>query len=334
MDAIEQIEYYYEKGWTDGLPVVPPSEKTVAAMLESAQLAGDDVIGEISERNTKVTADKVAINAVMAGCLPEYMPVVVSVMKGLCHPDFGYHGPATSTGGASIAIIVNGPIVQKLGINTKDNLFGPGCRPNMTIGRAVRLIMMNAINTRPGKLDRSTMGTAGKISFCFGENEADSAWAPLHVERGFQADESTTTIFACDSTIQVYNHFNSDPEPLLIAMADAISNMGSMSIVGRQQVILVFAGEHNKIIKDCGWSKQQVRQTVYDHATRTVAELKKAGRLPGQVEDGDESTVYRAVLEPDDLVLVSAGGEVGSFSACLPGWGSKKITQTITTPIV
>ena len=158
-EAAALIELYYEKGWTDGLPVIPPSESSVNAMLTAAGLDGNSVVGEVNVRNTQITAQKVAINAVMAGCLPEYMPVVISAVKGLCHEDFGYHGVATSTGGASVVIIVNGPVAAGLGINAKDNAFGPGYRPNMTIGRALRLLMMNAINTRPGKLDRSTLGS-------------------------------------------------------------------------------------------------------------------------------------------------------------------------------
>ncbi|MBF0277536.1 MAG: hypothetical protein HQM13_07095 [SAR324 cluster bacterium] len=333
MEAIELIEQYYQKGWTDGLPVVPPNENAIKQMLAAAGLNGGDVVAEISLRNTKITAEKIAINAVMAGCLPEYLPVVISAVKGLSHEKFGYHGPATSTGGASIVVIVNGPVAQKLKINSKDNVFGPGCRANMTIGRAIRLLMMNTINTRPGILDRSTLGSPGKISFCFAENERDSAWEALHVERGFAKETSTTTVFAAESAIQVYNQLSNNPEPLLISMADAIANLGSKNIVGQQQVVLVIAGEHMQIMKKCEWSKAKVREFVFAHATRTLAELKKAGRLPGAIEPGDESKLRHAVLDARDLILVSAGGKVGSFSACLPGWGTKNGTQSVTTMI-
>lgn len=333
MEATELIELYFEKGWTDGLPVVPPNEGSVQAMLAEANLQSGEVVGEISHRNTQITAEKVAINAVMAGCLPEYMPVVVSAVKGLCHEDYGYHGPATSTGGASMVIIINGPIAQKLGINAQDNAFGPGFRANMTIGRALRLVMMNAINTRPGKLDRSTLGTPGKLSFCFAENEADSAWQPLHVERGYREEENTTTIFAAETVIPVYNQLSNDPAPLLLAMADTLSNAGSMNIIGQSQAILVFAGEHMRLMKSLGWSKQQIKEYVYQNATRSIATLKRAGRWPGTIEAGDESNLRHAVTQPDDLVVISAGGRAGSFSACLPGWGSIRSTRTITTPI-
>jgi hypothetical protein len=332
--AAELIELYFQKGWTDGLPVVPPGRESVRAMLDAAGLGEADSVGRVRTRNTTITADKVAINAVMAGCLPEYMPVVVSAVKGICHPDFEYHGSATSTGGASIVIVVNGPIAQKLGINSKDNAFGPGFRANLTIGRALRLLMMNAVNTRPGGLDRSTFGNPGKISFCFAENEEDSPWEPLHVERGFSAEKSTTTVFACESVIQVYNQLSRTPEALLLGMADAMSNMGSMSILGHQDVVVVFAGEHTEVLRESGWSKQQVKQFLFENGKRSIADLKRAGRLPGEATTEDETTYRNGARGPDGIVVVAAGGAVGSFSSCLVGWGTHKSTRTITTPIV
>ena len=308
-----------------------PHEKSVNAMLEAAGLVPDAVVGEIKVRNETVTAQKVAVNAVMAGCLPEYMPVVVSAVKGISHPEFGYHGMATSTGGASVLIVVNGPVAEKLGINAKDNAFGPGFRPNVTIGRAVRLLMMNAINTRPGKLDRSTFGSPGKISFCFAENESANPWEPLHVERGYRSDQSTTTVFAAESSIQIYNQLSRDPEPLLLGMADALSNMGSANIIGQQNVFAVFGGEHTEVLRKSGWSKAQVKQYLYDHARRKVSDLKRTGRLPGEISESDEATWRHVVQEPDAILVVCAGGEAGSFSACITGWGSQSSTQAITT---
>ncbi|MEE8396275.1 MAG: hypothetical protein V3S29_09490 [bacterium] len=332
-DAAELIEAYFEKGWTDGLPVVPPSEDSVGAMLAGAGLDGSEVIGEVEARNTRVTAEKVAINAVMAGCLPEYMPVVVSAVRGLCHPDFCYHGIATSTGGAAVVIIVNGPIAQTLHINATDNAMCPGFRANMTIGRALRLLMMNAINTRPGKLDRSTLGNPGKISFCFAENEAFSPWEPLHVERGYKPNQSTTTVFAAEGTIQVYNQLSHDPEPLLMCFADAMRNYGSMPIMGQQDLVVVVAGEHTEVLRKAGWSKQQVKQFLFDHAKRTQADLKRAGRMSCEIAPADENTWRHVVRKPEDLVVVCAGGRVGNFSACLPGWGSHRGTRSVTTPV-
>lgn len=203
--AAAWIEFYYQQGWSDGLPLVPPTEESVQAMLTAGGLIADEIIGTIAERNAIIPAEKVAINAVMAGCLPEYFPVVLAAVQALCHPDFHYHNPATSTGGSGLAIIVNGPIGPALGINSTNNAFGPGVRANATIGRALRLVMMNVLNTRPGFLDRATLGTPAKYTFCFAENEVNHPWTPLHVERGFRPEESTVTLYASNTLMGVYN---------------------------------------------------------------------------------------------------------------------------------
>ncbi|MBI3993019.1 MAG: hypothetical protein HY342_07080 [Candidatus Lambdaproteobacteria bacterium] len=332
-NAARLIELYYEQGWTDGLPVVPPSEESVGAMLAAAGLRGNDLIGEVFERHARLTADKVAVNAVLAGCRPAYMPVVVAAMRGLLHKDYHYHGAATSTGGSSVAVIVNGPIARELEINSGTNALGPGTRANATIGRAVRLTMMNALNTRAPKLDRSTLGNAGKYSLCFAENEAASPWEPLHVERGFKAGESTVTVFAAEGHIQIYNQLSADAETLCRTMADAMSQLGSMGIVGQPQTVVIFAGEHQEVFRKAGWSRARVRQCLYDHARRTIADAKRAGRLPGRLEPKDESTWRHAVARPEDILMVAAGGDAGAFSACLPGWGSGTLCRAVTTRI-
>jgi len=332
-DAASLIEAYYERGWTDGLPVVPPTEGSVGDMLAAAGLRGGEVIGEIADRNARVTADKVAINAVLAGCRPEYMPVVVAAVKGLCHPDYHYHGPATSTGGATAMLIVNGPIAAKIGMNSRDNVFGPGNRANATIGRSVRLIMMNALNTRPGTLDRSTLGFGGKYTACIAENEVESPWEPLHVERGFRREDSTVTVFAAEAHIQVYNQLSREPEQLCVTMADAMANLGTMNIMGQSQMAVVWAGEHADTFRKAGWTRALVKQALYRHARRTHADLKRAGRMPGPLAPGDESAWRHVVRTPEDFIVVHAGGKAGSFSAVLPGWGNIAATRSVTIPV-
>jgi len=331
-DPAALIEAYYARGWTDGLPVIPPTKTSIAAALAAAGLNGDDVLGEITGRNTVVTADKVAINAVLAGCRPEYMPVVVAAVRGLCHPDFAYHGPASSTGGSAMVLIVNGPIARHLGVNSGNNAFGQGTRANATIGRAVRLIMMNVMNTRPGLLDRATLGNPGKYSFCFAEADEAHPWEPLHVERGYRREQSTVTVYASNSLYQVYNQLARTPEPLLRCFADALSNLGVSNIIGFSQSLIVFAGEHAALLRESRWSKRQVREFLVAHARRSVADFKRAGRLPGAVSVADESTWRYIFDDPGDIALVCAGGRAGSWSACLPGWG-KKWTKSVTTTI-
>jgi len=268
----------------------------------------------------------------MAGCRPEYVPVVVAAVKGLCHPDFAYHGPASSTGGSAMVLIVNGSIVRALGINSGNNAFGQGHRPNATIGRAVRLVMMNALNTRPGLLDRATLGNPGKYSFCFAEHEDDHPWEPLHVSRGLAAHDSAVTVYASNSLYQVYNQLAATPEPLLRCFADALCNLGVPNMKGFNQSLIVLAGEHADVLRTSGWSRRKVQDFLIEHARRTVADFKRAARLPGPVEAADETTWRRLFERADDILLVCAGGRAGSWSACLPGWGNKW-TRAVTVRI-
>src|SRR5262245_56611638 len=331
-DPASLIEAYFERGWTHGLPVVPPTEKSIAEMLAGAALRRDQVLGEIAGRNTVVLAEKVAINAVLAGCRPEYMPVVVAAVRGLCHSDFAYHGPASSTGGSAMALIVSGPVTRRIGLNSGNNAFGQGWRPNATIGRAVRLTMMNVMQTRPGFLDRATLGNPGKYSFCFAEREDDLPWEPFHVARGLGADQSAVTVFASNSLYQVYNQLAAEPEPLLRCFADALSNLGLPNVKGFNQALVVFAGEHAEVLRQSGWARADVQRFLIEHTRRRVADLKRAARLPGEVAPADETTWRYLFEKPDDILIVFAGGRAGSWSACLPGWGNKW-TKAVTTPI-
>src|SRR5438034_4993982 len=196
VEDLDATEFCFQQGWTDGLPVIPPTEDRVWAMLKAANLQPEDQVAFIDNRAVAITAEKVALNAVMAGCRPEYMKVVVAAVKGIGDPAWAYHGPGTSTGGAAVLMIVNGPITRALDINAGDNLFGPGWRANATIGRAVRLVMRNVIGTLPGELDRSSLGHGGKYSFCIAENEVDSPWPAFHTTRGFRSNQNAVTIFA------------------------------------------------------------------------------------------------------------------------------------------
>jgi len=331
-DPAELIEAYFARGWTDGLPVVPPTERAVGAMLAAAGLEADDVVGELPERGAVVTAGKLAINAVLAGCLPEYLPVVVAAVRGLCDPLFAYHGPASSTGGSAIVLVVNGPVARRLGINAGNNAFGQGVRANATIGRAVRLAMMNLLNTRPGLLDRATLGTPGKYTFCFAENEEEHPWQPLHVERGFLPGQSAVTLYASNSLCQVYNQLAATPEPLLLCLADALCNLGTPNLRGYNESMVVLAGEHAALLGRRGWSKRDVQAFLVRHARRTVADLKRAGRRPGALEAGDDRRWKHAFERPEDVLIVCAGGLAGSWSACLPGWGNRW-TRSVTVPV-
>ena len=190
LDPIAAIEFCYRQGWTDGLPVVPPTEARVAAFLGHLERGRDEVLGMVPERRRRVTIEQVVANAVMAGCLPEYAPVVVAAVEAMLQPPFNLVGPSASLGGSAILAIVNGPVAEALQINNRNNLFGAGNRANATIGRAIRLVLMNTCGAIPGLFDRTTLGHPGKYTYCIAENARDSVWLPLHVERGVVPEAS------------------------------------------------------------------------------------------------------------------------------------------------
>lgn len=330
-DTAAAIELYYNKGWTDGFPVVPPTENSIWGMLESAGLAPEDEVAFIENRQVSVTAEKVAINTVMAGCKPEYMPVVAAAIEAIGDPKWGYHGPATSTGGSAVFMVVNGPIARELDINCGDNLFGPGWRANAAIGRAVRLTMRNAIGTIPGRLDRSALGHGGKYSYCIAENEAESPWPALHVERGFRPDQNAVTVFAALAPHQVPNQLSNTPEGVLTTMC-AFMRL-SAGLRGQPQYALIIAGEHMAVMAKAGWSKDDIRQYCFEHSQTSHAEMKRINIMPGAVQPGDETTMHTLVETPQDFIVVAAGSRAGAFSAYIPGWGGKYSSQSVTKEI-
>ncbi len=330
-DAAAAIELSFEKGWTDGLPVVPPTEARIWAMLEAAHLDPDHQITFIPNRQAAVAAEKVAINAVMAGCKPEYMPVVVAATEAIGDPKWGYHGPGTSTAGAAVLIIVNGPFARRLQINSGDNLFGPGWRANATIGRAVRLIMRNVIGSLPGRLDRATLGHPGKYTYVIAENETDSPWPPLHVERGFRPEQSAVTVMAAEAPHQFYNQLSNSAKGILTTLCDDMRISGNS--VGQPQYAIVLAGEHMRTIAADGWSKADIRNFAYEHTHNSVAHLKRTQRLAGAIKPEDETTLRPLVPSPEDILVVAAGGRAGAFSAYIPGWGSKRASESVTKEV-
>ena len=328
-DLNHAIEFCYRQGWTDGLPVVPPTEPAVRAMLDAAGLESGQQIAFITNRQVAVSAEKIAVNAVMAGCLLEYMPVVVAAVEALADPKWGYHGPATSTGGAAVLMIVNGPIAARLGFNSGDNLFGPGWRANATVGRAVRLVMRNVIGTLPGALDRGTVGHPGKYSYVIAENETESPWPPLHVQRGFAAQQSTVTVLAAEGPHQFYNQLSSTATGVLTSLCDDMKHHGSTN--GQPQYVVVLAGEHMRTIANDGWSKADIQKFVFENSQNSLAHLKRVERLAGAVTLEDETTMRPIVPSPEDVLVVAAGGRAGAFSCYIPAWaGGKKSSQGVT----
>jgi hypothetical protein len=330
-DFTQALDLCYRRGWTDGLPVVPPTEPAVRAMLDAAGLEPDTQIAFITNRQVAISAEKVAINAVMAGCLPDHMPVVVAAIEGIADPRWGYHGPATSTGSAAVLMIVNGPIAKRLDFNSGDNLFSPGWRSNATVGRAVRLVMRNVIGTLPGRLDRGTFGHPGRYTYVMAENEAESPWTPLHVERvGCRPTDSAVTVMAALAPIQFYNQLSSTAAGVLGTLCDTMRYPGQ---IGQPNYCVVLAGEHMRTIAADNWSKADIRKFIFENTTNTIAHFKRTARMPGAVKAGDETATRPLVQSPDDLLVVAAGGRAGSFSCYIPGWASRTSSEAVTVVI-
>jgi hypothetical protein len=327
-DAVAANELFQENGWTDGLPILPPTEARVRAFLDAARLAPAAVVGVEPVRRRRITAEKIAIAAVMAGGLPAYMPVVVAIVKAMCVPEFGLHGSTASTGGSAPFIVVNGPIRAAIGMNATHNVLANGSRANATIGRSIRLLIINALDGVPGQLDRSTLGHPGKFTFCIAEDEEDSAWLPLSVERGVPVGASAVTVMAAESPHQIMNDWTREPRELLTTYVAGIrANMLTYSIWAGNYALIV-PKQHRHVLTAAGWSKKDIRDFVFEGARvtrrewRTVGKAAVAGRK-------DEDAVYTALRSPDDLLVVAAGGPAGGFGVIVPPWyGAKALAVT------
>lgn len=322
-DAVAVNEMYQRNGWTDGLPIMPPTEEAVLRFLAAAGLPPDHAIGTEPVRRRRVTAEKLAIAAVMAGCLPEYMPVVRAVIEAMCEPQFGLHGSTCSTGGAAPMLVVNGPIRKQIGMNATHNAFANASRANATIGRAIRLVLLNVLGGVPGQLDRATLGHPGKFTFCLAEDEEDSRWVPLAQERGVPAQTSAVTVMSVQSPHQVMNEWTHDPKEICETYASAVrSNMLGYSI-WEGNYAMVVAKQHRDVFNAAGWSKQNIRDHMFERCQVLRRQWRDVGKgaIAGRK---DEEKAYRALRSPDDLLVIAAGGPAGGFGAIAPPWYGKK----------
>ena len=338
-DSYSDIQdYCWEQGWTDGLPVVPPTEPLVTAML--AGYGGDPgaSLGIMQPKSSEVTLEKLAINSVMAGCLPEYFPVVVAAVKAALHPEFNLAGNAATMGGAAQVLIVNGPIAGELGINGDAACFGPGSRANAAIGRALRLVIRNVGGLVPGEMDKATLSTPGRYSFCFAENEARSPWEPRQVELGYSADDSTVTIAGIRDVYTVMETTSDSGVGVLRTLTGNMQAVGVSSYYSlgtRVQMVVVLCPEHADEIAGAGMSKSDVREYIYSNARMPMGRLKGVAHYgnrnwPAWVDESDPKTQVPIVAKPEDIVVVVAGGD-GRHSAWLSCWGVTRIATEIVS---
>jgi hypothetical protein len=343
-DAFAAIDLFQERGWTDGLPIVPPTEERVDAFLAVAGRGADEVLLELPMTHREVTVRLAAINAVMAGCAPEHFPVIVAAVTGWADPRWGsgddefFYITNSSTGGGGQLVIVNGPIRERLGINGGVNLYGPGSRANATIGRAIRLILINGCGFTPGVVDNACQGHPGKFSFCIAENEEDSPWAPLHVDRGFATDADAITTVSARAPEPVENRMTREPEGILLTIADTMSRMGALTMaVNVPTKVVVMGPEHANTIAGRGWSKQDVKQFLHEHCRKPIADLARIGMT--DVPDDRIVTVggvdhMLGCSGPEDVLLVVAGGNNAGVSSVITTWMyGIPYGDYITTPI-
>ena len=330
-NTVEAIEFYFEQGLTDGLPVVPPTPDSVARFLDAVGMGPGQVVGTIPTRKREITAEKVAINAIMAGCKPEYMPVVTTAISAMCEEKFNLHGTSASTAGTGHMVLVHGPIVKELDINYANNIFGPTKRSNATIGRAIRLIIMNVCGSVPGVLDKSTFGHPGKYSYCFAENEELSPWQPLHVERGLPLESSAVTVYAGNSPIQGSDHGSHTGEGILnsiagVMLANGVPAGGEMMVVISPEVLL-----H---IREEGWSKQDVKNYLFEATKREYSFWDNLDGAWAPTLGGHADTdVASVVSSPDDLMVLVAGGAAGGFFCTILPWAGETETKSVTKQI-
>ena len=321
-------ELFHSRGWTDGLPVVPPTEEAVAACLEAAVMAPGHVLGVEPVRGRAVTAEKVAVNTVMAGGLPLHFPVIVTALSAMLREEFSLHGATASTGGCAVLVIVNGDERLRLGMDGTFNALGNSDRASAVVGRAVRLCLINLFGVRPGGIDRSTLGHPGKFSFCIAEDEEGSPWEPLAVERGIPDGASAVTVMAAGAPRQIMNEWTTEPEEILETFAAEIrANMRQYSIWPGNYAV-VMPPQLREHFAAAGWSRADVRECLFERARIRRAEWATVGK--GRVVGGKGEREYRALPDPAHLLLVAAGGPAGGFGAVIPPWlGDKSRAVTL-----
>jgi len=334
LDFEEANEALYQRGMTDGLPVIPPTAERVARMLEGTRRDPAALLGAMGPAYGKATVAKIAVNAVMAGCRPEYMPVLIAAVEAMLRYDFNLYGINATTHPVAPMLVVNGPAARRLNINSGYNCMGQGWRSNATIGRAIRLILINSAGGTPGKGDRATHGTPAKFSFCLAENEAASPWDPLHVRRGFAPDVSTVTVHASEAPHEINNHTSEDAVGVMRTMASTIAHLGhNNSYLGHGEVAICIGPEHAQTIARDGLGIADIQEYLYRHAGNRLSSLLdiKRDNLPGMAShaEGEDDPFIPLVDASEDYQLFVAGG-VGKHSMAMPSFG---LTRSTTVAI-
>ncbi len=334
-DLEDEFEAMYDRGWSDGLPVIPPTEARVARMLEGTDRAAESVVTIVPPDLVECTVEKVAINAVMAGCLPEYLPVVLTALEAACTSEFNMHGLLATTFFSGPIVVVNGPIRTRIGMNDGVNALGQGNRANATIGRALQLVIRNVGGGKPGGVDRATMGSPGKLGWCFPEREEGSPLSPLSVARGLDAGVDAVTLFAGHGPQSIIDQKSRTAESLARTFAVCLRSVAHPKLCIKIDAMLVISPEHGRVLAEDGWDRARLEGRLAELLTLDADELVAgAGGITEGLPDGFAG-MELPKFRDGGLLICHAGGSAGLFSAIIGGWvngdeGSDPVTLAIT----
>jgi len=333
----DEQEAMYARGWSDGLPLVPPTEERVLRMLDGTSRDPQEVLGLVPPDLAPATVEKIAVNAVMAGCKPEYLPVVLAAVEAVLEEEFAMHGVLATTMFVGPVVVVNGPVRRHIGMNAKGNALGQGNRANAAIGRALQLVIRNIGGGRPQEVDRATLGNPGKYTYCFAEDEESSTWEPLSVERGQPSGQSAVTVFAGFGLQGIVDQKSRDPESLSRSFAASLRAIHSIKLAPACDALLVVCPEHHRTFRQAGWSKARLYEELYRLCDIPGEELIAGAK--GIAEGGPPSLAGKTVnkFRPGGIMIVRAGGDAGMFSGIIGGWsaggprGSLPVTKEVKT---
>ena len=317
-------EYATAQGWSDGLPLFVPTKEKVAKFVDTVR--GDNrPFPPVPPRQVVPTLQSLAANAVMAGCKPEYFPVVTAALRGVLDPEYNLHGTLATTHPCAPMVMVSGPLRHELNINCNTNCFGQGWQANATIGRALGLMLLNVAGAKPGEMDRSTQGNPAKFTFCFGENEEENPWTPYHVQRGFAPTDSVVTVMSGEGPHNLNDHGSTTGDGLLTTFAGGMSNPGSNTVYGKGPMFVIIGPEHAATLKRDGYTLESIREELYTrsrvHVSRISGENQETYISTGHKPDGDWFTIGRS---PQDIHITVAGGP-GKHSAFVPSFGGTTV---------
>ena len=329
MDAEAWNDFAEAQGWSDGLPLVMPVEEAVNGMLD-AYRGDNEPFAPISPRQVVPTLESLAANAVMAGCKPADFGAVVAALRGVCDPAYNLHGTLATTHSCAPMLMFNGPLRDELGVNCGSNCFGQGTRANAAIGRALQLILLNVGGAKPGDMDRSTMGSPAKYTFCFGENEAASPWAPFHTRRGFSSTDSVVTVMSGEPPHNINDHASTSGDGLLTTFGNTISQPGANTIYAKGPYFLIIGPEHAQTLARDGFTIEDIQQEIYERSRVHVSRVSRENQHAyAQVAHTPVADHYYLTQSPDDIHVAVAGGP-GKHSAFIPSFGG---TAVVTVPV-